>query len=170
MTQIITLPARERLNYILVNSAKRSLEFNPTDVRPELTIKSDLLDRLHSSQIILIEESNEISSDRIFPHVRHFITFKLSTPFTKHFVLLRGLLVFGGIKNMKLSVSRTDKTFHAEVSETQLEHFVYHIETILKFLLKEIKFKEGLRDLINFEKTMKREQDILFAKLQTSLR
>ena len=166
MTQIITIPARERLNYKLINSVKRSLEFKATGIFPELTIKGNIPD---SSQIISIEESRAISVDRISPHVRYFITFKLTTPFKKHFVLLRSLLDLGGLKNINLTANKTDKTFHAEVLETQFEHFVYHIETILKFLMEEIKFKEGLRVLINFEKNLKREHAMLFAKLQTSV-
>jgi hypothetical protein len=169
MTQIITIPARERLNYILIDSVKRALEFKPTGILRELTIKGDIPDSLSSSQIISIEESRKISVDRISPHVQYFITFKLTTPFKKHFVLLRGLLDLGGLKNINLTANKTDKTFHAEVLETQFEHFVYHIETILKFLIEEIKFKEGLRELINFEKNVKREHAMLFAKLQTSV-
>ena len=165
MTLVTTPSIRERLNYNFVNLFKLS-------GRRDLAIQSrqlnSAIDRLVKHQLLSIKSFSVAEADAIFLVDRYNLTFTLSNKFAEHFVLLRGLLEFSRPKTIRIVSSPIDKSFHVEFSENEADHLVTHMETILTWLVKEIKFKESLSALINFEEKMKREQARLYANLKLS--
>lgn len=165
MTLVTTPSIWERLNYNFVNLFKSSS-------RREHAIPSQKLhatiQRLINHDLLSVRNLSVAKADAIFLFDRYNITFTLSNKFAGHFVLLRGLLEFSRPRTIKISANASDKTFHVELSENEADYFVSYVETILKSLLKEIKFKESLRALINFEQKVKREQVLLYANLKLS--
>lgn len=166
MTLVTTPSIKESLNYNFVNLFKTSRKLVKAVDLPQKA--NTAIDNLIKNEIISVKTLTTSSADEIFLLDRYAITFKLSDKFANHFVLLRGLLEFSRPKTIEITTNATDKTFHVELSETQADHFVTHLDTILGWLIKEIKFKESLRALITFEKKVKREQAILYANMRRS--
>jgi hypothetical protein len=166
MTLVATPSIKERLNYNFVNLFKTSRKLVKAVDLPRKP--NPAIDRLIKNEIIFISSLTTSPADGIFLLDRYAITFRLSDKFSNHFVLLRGLLEFSRPKTIVITPNATDKTFHIALSETQADHFVAHLDTILGWLIKEIKFKESLRALITFEKKVKREQAIFYANMRKS--
>jgi hypothetical protein len=166
MTLVTTPSIKERLNYNFVNLFKTSRKLVKAVDLPQQP--NPAIDRLLKNEIISIRSLTTSPADGIFLVDRYAITFRLSDKFADHFVLLRGLLEFSRPKTLEITPNATNKTFHVEFSETQADHFVTHLDTVLGWLIKEIKFKESLRALITFEKKVKREQAILYANMRQS--
>ncbi len=165
MTLVTTPSIRERLNYNFVNLFKLS---GRTDLPIQGQQLNSAVDRLVKHELLSIKSLSVAKADAIFLVDRYDITFTLSNKFAEHFVLLRGLLEFSRPKTIRIISSPIDKSFHVEFSENEADHLVIHMETVLNWLVKEIKFKESLRTLINFEEKMKREQARLYANLKLS--
>ena len=166
MTLVTTPSIKERLNYNFVNLFKNSRKLVEAVDLPQKP--NPAIDRLIKNEIISIKSLTTSPADGIFLLDRYAITFRLSDKFANHFVLLRGLLEFSRPKTIEITPNAIDKTFYVELSKTQADHFVTHLDTILGWLIKEIKFKESLKALITFEKKVKREQAILYANMRQS--
>lgn len=164
MTLVATPSIKEKLNNNSFNLFKAPGK--PTAV---IALKSNtVIDRLNKNEIIYIKSFTAAPADGLFLHARYAITFSLKDKFATHFVLLRGLLEFSRPKTIKIMPNTISKNFYIELSENQVEHFVTYLETIVAWLMKEIKFKEALRALITFEKEVKHKQATLYANLRAS--
>lgn len=165
MTLVTTPSIRERLNYNFVNLFKSSS-------RRELAIPSQKLNaaiqRLIKHDLLSVKALSVAKADAIFLFDRYDLTFTLTNKYAGYFVLLRGLLEFSRPRTIRINHSTGDKSFRIEFSEKEADHIVSYIETMLNSLLKEIKFKESLRALINFEQKVKREQALLYTNLKLS--
>lgn len=165
MTVVTTPSIRERLNYNFVNLFKSS-------GRRELAVPSQKLNatiqRLIKHDLLSVKSVSVAKADAIFLFDRYDLTFTLTKKYAGHFVLLRGLLEFSRPRTIKINSNTSDKSFRVEFSEKEADHIVSYIEAMLNSLLKEIKFKDSLRTLINFEQKVKREQALLYANLKLS--
>jgi hypothetical protein len=170
MTLVTTLPARERLNNNLVTFFKQSLkDVQSSDTLLRRILKDDNLILIPENKVISVVALQVVPADRIIRRKRYFITFKLNDHFAKHFVLLSGILEFSRPKDIKVSRHKIARIFEVELSEMQAGRFSSYMQTILTWLIKEIKFKESLKDLIAFEKKVKQEQAILYSSVIDSL-
>jgi hypothetical protein len=163
MTLVTTPSIRERLNNNFVNFFKVATWRDEASSPQRLT---PAIERLVKNEILAIKSLSVSKADAIFIVDRYDITFTLSNKFAEHFVLLRGLLEFSRPKTIRIISNRTDNTFHVLLSEEDDDHFVAHLEKILSWLVREINFKKSLKAMVNFEKKVKREQEILYANLR----
>ncbi len=147
MTLVTTPSIWERLNYNFVNLFKSSS-------RRELAVPSQKLNatvqRLIKNDLLSVKSVSVAKADAIFLFDRYNLTFTLTNKYAGQFVLLRGLFEFSRPRNININSNTSDKSFRIEFSEKEADHIVSYIETMLNSLLKEIKFKESLRALINF--------------------
>ena len=164
MTLVTTPPIRERLNNNFVNLFKVSARRHDDGSSSQKLTPA--IERLVKNELLAIKSLSVAKADAIFLLDRYDITFTLSNKFSGHFVLLRGLLEFSRPKSIRITSSSIDKSFHVEFSENDADRIVTYLETILKWLVKEINFKVSLRTIINFQEKMKREQSILYANLK----
>jgi hypothetical protein len=163
MTLVTTPSIRERLNNNFVNLFKAP---SRTDEANSFQKLPPVIERLVKNELLAIKSISVSKADAIFLVNRYEITFSLSNKFAEHFVLLRGLIEFSKPKTIRITASRTDNTFHLSFSEGEADHFVAHLEKILDWLVREIRFKKSLKALVTFEKKVKREQEILYANLK----
>jgi hypothetical protein len=167
MTLVTTPSIMERLNHDFID-VFRTLHSTRGTVYFSMK-KNDAIDRLGKNKIITVSSIKYTPADGILLIDRYAVSFTLADKLASHFVLLRGLLEFSRPNTIKIIATPTDKTFYTEFTESQADDVVTYIETIAEWLVKEIKFKKALRALIIFEKRVKREHAILYAKMQGSI-
>jgi hypothetical protein len=164
MTLVTTPSIRERLNHDLINiyrTSRSTVYFSKKE--------NDAIDRLTKNKILTVSSIKFTPAGGILFTDHYAISFSLTDKLASHFVLLRGLLEFSRPKTMKVTADSTDKTFYTEFTESQVDDVVTYIETIAGWLVKEIRFKEALRSLIIFEKSVKRTYAELYAEMQGSI-
>ena len=165
MTLGTTPSIKDRLNYNFVNlfrsSNRREFPISSQNVNP-------VIYRLVKHELLSIKTLSVSKADEIFLFDRYNITFTLSDKFANHFVLMRGLLEFSRPGKIKIISNVNDRSFHVDISERDADDLLTHLEITLNALVKEIKFKESLRALINFEEKVKQGQARLFASLRQS--
>jgi hypothetical protein len=173
MTLATTRPERERQNYnflAVFNNAKKSS--TEVEVAPEIiqenTVENRLASILAHSQTLSIVSFKVIPAGKLFVSNKYLITVKLTEQFATNFVVLRGLLEFSRPKNITMSSRTKDQTFEIELLETHADHFLTYIQTILGWLINEIKFKQALKAIIKFENRVKQEQAILYSNMRSS--
>src|SRR5688572_7296272 len=172
MTLATTRPEQERQNYnflAVFNNAKKSsaaVEVAPDIIR-ENTVQNRLANILAHSQALSIVSFKVIPAGKLFVSNKYLITVKLTEQFASNFVLLRGLLEFSRPKDIIISSQAKDQTFEIEVLETQANYLLSYIETIIGWLIKEIKFKSALKAIISFENRVKQEQAILYSSMRS---
>jgi hypothetical protein len=173
MTLATTRPEQERQNYnflAVFNNTKKSsteIEIAP-DIIQENTVENRLGNILSDSQALSVLSFKVIPAGKLFVSNKYLIRVKLTEQFATNFVLLRGLLEFSRPKNITISSRAKEQTFEIEVLETQVDHLLTYVQTILGWLIKEIKFKESLKAIIKFENRVKQEQAILYSNMRSS--
>lgn len=173
MTLATTRPEQERQNYnflAVFNNEKKSsaeVELAP-EVIQENNVETRLINIIARTHAISIVSFKAIPAGKLFVSSKYNIVVKLTAPFANNFVLLRGLLEFSRPKNIRIASCLNNQTFEIEVLETQVDQLLSYIETILGWLVNELKFKETLKTIIKFESRVKQEQTILYSQLRTS--
>jgi hypothetical protein len=169
MALATSLQKEERNNYNFITVFNNAPKTNPEDqstnnhkIHEDL---SHLQTRLNNTEVLTVAAVSVIPTAALFVSNKYKVTLKLSPAFSKHFVLLRGLFEFSQPKTVVMSSSTKDQIFEVEMLETQIDHVLSYIETILTWLRREIKFKEALATIIRFEKRVKEEQASLYSKL-----
>lgn len=164
MTLISTLPSRDGVTNNFVRFLKLNNNFVPLQGNTEeKKVKTELSERLHAFRILTVADFKIIPADKILQSKRYEIKLKLTAEYSNSFVLLRGLLEFSRPKAIRLVANTNERTFQFEISESQRDYFNSYLETIVGWLIKEIKFKETLRVIINFEEKVRKQQAVLYA-------
>lgn len=139
------------------------------DVLDVVAPENSLIDKLNGTAIIDVIELEVLQAGRIFGADRFIIKFKLAEAYASSFTILRGLFDFSRTKAISVSTNTKDQLFEVVIFETQAENLLAYFDTILAWLVKEIKFRESLRAVINFEKRIKHEQEKLYANLKATV-
>ena len=173
MTLATTRPEQERHDYnflAVFNNAKRApltIEEAPLIIK-ESNFEDQLANILSKSQILSIASVTVVPAGKLFVSSKYRLKVKLTEEFASNFVLVRGLLEFSRPKNIIISSVVKDQTFEIEILETHADSLIAYIETILGWVLNEIKFKKALKAIIKFESRVKQDQAILYSSLYTS--
>src|SRR5687768_2316101 len=149
MTLATTRPSQERHDYnflAVFNNAKSApliIEEAPEIIK-ESNFEDQLANILSKSHILSITSFTVLPAGKLFVSSKYRIKVKLTQEFASNFVLIRGLLEFSRPKNIIISSTVQEQTFEIEIVETQAENFLSYIQTILGWLVNEIKFKKAL--------------------------
>jgi hypothetical protein len=172
MTLATTRPEQERHNYnflTVFNNAKNPVAIEDApEVIQENTFEGVLINVLSKSQVLSIASFTVVPAGKLFVSSKYRITVKLTEEFANNFVLIRGLFEFSRPKNIIISSAVKDQSFEIEILEAQAESFLSYIETIVGWLVNEIKFKNALKAILKFENRIKQEQAILYSGLHAS--
>jgi hypothetical protein len=92
------------------------------------------------------------------------LNISVNAPLT-HFILIRGLIEFNRSKNLLVSYDKEKKTLEADFPEVEAGSVKNFLQNISLWLNEEIKFKSGLKHVIEFESRYKAERSRLYAAL-----
>lgn len=85
------------------------------------------------------------------------LRFNVTDEFSKHFVLIKGLLEFSRPSQLKFTFTQDQKQIETDLGVTQFEELNNLFLIVYRELLKEIRFKAALKKAIEFEQRYKRE-------------
>jgi hypothetical protein len=91
------------------------------------------------------------------------LSFSLTDEFKSHFALVRGLIEFYRSKSFSFEYNAVQKGIETDIEASQLRNLQVFFESILSWLKKELKFKETLKVILEFENRYKLEQEEVYA-------
>ena len=98
---------------------------------------------------------------------RVILNFKLVDLYATHLILLRGIFEFSNPSILLVSIDRTDQTVTIEVNVNEADTVTNYLETIFNQFAKEIEFKAKLKQVIQWEKNIRKEQSLIYNNLNT---
>jgi hypothetical protein len=88
--------------------------------------------------------------------------FKVTTPFTLHFALLKGLIEFTRPGYLQFTYQADQKIFEIDLPRDQFPELKKLLQNVHQLLLREIQFKANLKKAIQFEERHKREMAAIY--------
>jgi hypothetical protein len=168
MTQTAVLAGNEQqVNFLNVFIRSKTTSENVDALASKDAAPSPILDWFEKSSILEPLTFTSIAAGKIFQSDRSIVKFKLSGIYRDHFVLFRGLLEFSRPKRIVISINNSERTFELFVGTDQVSAVTEYLESILKLLIQEIKFKKSLKAILRFEESVRVEQSRLYSELQT---
>ena len=104
----------------------------------------------------------------LFYKTRMHFSFSLSEEFKKNFVLIKGLIEFHRSKNFSFEYNFAQKAIETDIEVSQLEDLRAFLHDVSIWLRQEIKFKETLKVILDFENRYKVAKAELYALLKNS--
>ena len=173
MALATSLQEKERRDYnfitVFTNAPNVNVETQSIENHNIGEASDRLLTRLNKTQVLSVIASKVVPAGALFVSNKYIVRVKLLPEFSKSFVLFRGLLEFSRPKSVTIVSYSKDEIFEIEILETQIEYILSYIETMVGWLIREIRFKEALGAIIRFEKRVKQEQASLYSKMQAAV-
>ena len=94
------------------------------------------------------------------------LSFSLSKEFKRHFVLIKGLIEFHRSKNFSFEYNVAQKRIEADIEVSELNNLQIFFESVLRWLNEELKFKETLKVILEFEHRYRLEQAEIYSLLR----
>ena len=101
----------------------------------------------------------------LFYKTRVHFSFSLSGEFKKNFVLIKGLIEFHRSRNFSFEYNFAQKAIETDIEIRQLEDLRAFLHDVSIWLRQEIKFKETLKIIIDFENRYKVAKAEVYALL-----
>lgn len=142
----------------------------PNPVNANSHEEDGFLDWLNNVEFVSVTNVSKISQNRIFYSDRLVVKFKLVEKYRAQFVLLRGLFAFRKPSGISITSDRVDNSFTVELQVSAEKEAAVYFDSTFKWLTKEIRFKQVLKEVIRFESKVKHEQALLSSTLINSVR
>lgn len=153
------------------NESKFNLKLVRNDSNDaELNSKNSIVTWFERSEFVTDINVSIVPESRLFYKERVIVKFKLAEKYNSFFVLLKGLFGFRKPKGVSITVDRSDRSIIVELSSNNENETIAYFESTFKWLAKEARFKEVLKEVIRFEQKVNREQALLVSALQRSVR
>ena len=110
-----------------------------------------------------------ISAGTLHKKERIVLKFVLADGYTTYFTLLRGLFEFGKQNNIAISSNHPEKSFTVEVGLDYPETAITYFENIFDWFAKEIRFKVALKKVMQWEKSVRNEQQSIFNEFRLDI-
>lgn len=104
----------------------------------------------------------------LFYKTRMHFSFSLSEEFKKNFVLIKGLIEFHRSRNFSFEYNFAQKTIETDIEVIQIEALRAFLLDVSIWLKQEIKFKETLKIILDFENRYKLAKAEVYALLKNS--
>ena len=101
---------------------------------------------------------------------RLILKFSLTKQYANYFPLLRGLLGFGTLPGLKVTIDSITRTFEVEIVSGGTNNVLPYFENIFSEILKEAKFKSALKKVILIQQEVKKIQEESLDGLYESLK
>jgi hypothetical protein len=105
----------------------------------------------------------------LFYKTRVHFSFSLSDEFKKNFVMIKGLIEFHRSRNFSFEYNSGQKVIETDIEVSQLEDLRAFLNDVSIWLKQEIKFKETLKVILDFEHRYKIAKSEVYALLKNSL-
>ena len=96
------------------------------------------------------------------------LSFSLSSQFTKHFAMIRGLIEFHRSKKLAFHYDRKQGTIEADIDLYQVADLQQFFDKVALWLKEEIRFKEALKTVLAFEHRYKLERASVYTLLKNT--
>ena len=119
----------------------------------------------HQNQVTF-PEIQSVLFNKVSPlhyKTRVHLSFSLTEEFRRHFVLIKGLIEFYRSKNFSFEYNAVQKGIEADIEVSQLSNLQLFFDSILSRLNDELKFKETLKIILDFENRYKLAQAEVYA-------
>ena len=104
----------------------------------------------------------------LFYKTRAYFSFSLSEEFKKNFVMIRGLIEFHRPRNFSFEYNSAQKAIETDIEVNHLEDLRVFLHDVSIWLVQEIKFKETLKIILDFEHRYKVARSEVYALLKNS--
>ena len=104
----------------------------------------------------------------LFYKTRVHFSFSLSDEFKKNFVMIKGLIEFHRSRNFSFEYNSGQKVIETDIEVSQLEDLRAFLNDVSIWLKQEIKFKETLKVILDFEHRYKVAKSEVYALLKNS--
>ena len=94
------------------------------------------------------------------------LSLSLSEEFKRHFVMIKGLIEFHRSKNFSFEYNVAQKRIEADIEVSELHNLQIFFESVLRWLNEELKFKETLKVILEFEHRYRLEQAEIYSLLR----
>ena len=152
MVQSASLPSEEQY-FQVVNKASENLSNHSMISAADSSVIENVL-------------FNKVSP--LFYKTRMHFSFSLSEEFKKNFVLIKGLIEFHRSKNFSFEYNFAQKAIETDIEVSQLEDLRAFLHDVSIWLRQEIKFKETLKVILDFENRYKVSKAEVYALLKNS--
>ena len=102
----------------------------------------------------------------LFYKTRVHLSLALSEEFKKNFVMIKGLIEFHRSRHFSFEYSFSRKTIETDIEVTQLEDLRAFLHDVSIWLTQEIKFKETVKIILDFENQYKVASSLVYALLK----
>ncbi len=160
----------EKFNF--VNIFNRSAETRSSivfTIREQASNLDDLVSWINNTSILTVVEATTLPTGRFFKNDRLVVRFQLAHGYQNNFGLLRGLFGFTRPKNLEISSIFVDRVFELQLSANETGTITRYLEEILVSIKSEIRFKESLKTVIDFEQRVRKEQAKVYSALKPSV-
>jgi len=129
-------------------------------------------ENLSNHSLINVTDSSVIENilfDKVSPlyyKSRVYFSFSLSDKFKKNFVMIKGLLEFHRSRQFSFEYNFSQKTIDTDIEVSQLGDLRAFLHDVSIWLTQEIKFKETLKTILDFENQYKVARSLVYALLK----
>ena len=102
----------------------------------------------------------------LFYKTRVHLSLALSEEFKKNFVMIKGLLEFHRSRHFSFEYNFGQKTIETDIEVSQLEDLRAFLHDVSIWLTQEIKFKETLKTILDFENQYKVARSLVYGLLK----
>lgn len=149
---IQTVSAVPLAHALYISNEQSSLVVGKNDTHP-----------LVDASIFYSEKGFYIPSALFYYEDRVRLTLTLRAPYTKHFVLAKGLLEFHRSKDFLFTFNREEKTIDVSIHNKDIQKLGDFLLQISLWLNKEIQFKSVLKDILTFERIYKEKMKEVYS-------
>lgn len=120
---------------------------------------------LMASEIVTGLSIPSIPSGESFQREHIVLKFSLSEKYQREFSLLKGLFSFGKHQGFKVEADSSEKFFMVSILPEKEESSIEYFQRIFQWLVREVKFKKVIREIVRFEQKVQHEQALLLSIL-----
>ena len=102
----------------------------------------------------------------LFYKTRVHLSLALSEEFKKNFVMIKGLIEFHRSRKLSFQYDFGQKVIETDIEVSQLEELRAFLHDVSIWLAMEIKFKETLKTILDFENQYKVARSLVYALLK----
>jgi hypothetical protein len=135
------------------------------DDNPEEPPRS-LTSWLMASEVITGLSIPSIPSGESFLREDVVIRFSMNEKYRREFGLLKGLFSLGKYPGINVQADSSEKFFTVSLLKEREENSIEYFQQIFQWLVKEVKFKKVIREVVRFEQKIRQEQAMLLRLLQ----
>lgn len=133
-----------------------------------LTARRTVAQKLEQTGFAANVNLTVLSPDKIFSDERLILHFSLPQKYKSQFALLRGMFAFRRPGGIHVNANPDDRSFTAEFQSKDESAAIAYFDFVFQWLAREVRFKTVLREIIDFQEKVNKEQALLVSSLKST--